>query len=151
MKCLTIVITLFLIRLWCSILFLDRRPKHCHWDFALIVIVKITLFSLLFLAVWSTRRSPTCFGVIWSVFNSLCILNNSRDKFEDTEILYWAPFSYKPPPPPPPPQVYQRNYWKLMIKWIATSCVPIRYGVFKCWKFRFALDLPLVIRWYREN
>ena len=86
MKCLTIVITLFLICLWFSILFLDRRPKHCHWDFALILIVKITLFSLLFLAVWSTRRSPTCFGVIWCVFNSLCILNNSRDKFEDTVI-----------------------------------------------------------------
>ena len=84
MKCLTIVITLFLICLWSSILFLDRRPKHCHWDFALIVIVKITLLFLLFLAVWSTRRSPTCFGVIWSVFNSLCILHNSRDKFEDT-------------------------------------------------------------------
>ena len=81
MKRLTIVITLFLICLWCSILFLDRRPKHCHWDFALIVIVKITLFSFLFLAVRSTRRSPTCFRVIWSVFNSLCILNNSRDKF----------------------------------------------------------------------
>ena len=108
MKCLTIVITLFLICLWSSILFLDRRPKHCHWDFALIVIVKITLLFLLFLAVWSPRRSPTCFGVIWSVFNSLCILNNSRDKFEDTEIPYWAPLSYKPPPP----QVYreQNNY-----------------------------------------
>ena len=86
MKRLTIVITLFVVCLWCSILFLDRRPKHCHWDFALIVIVKIR----------STRRCPTCFGVIWSVFNSLCILNNSRDKFEDTEILYWAPLSYKP-------------------------------------------------------
>ena len=96
MKSLTIVITLFLICFWCSILFLDRRPEHCHWDFALIVIVKIT-FPLLFLAVRSARRSPTCFGVIWSVFNSLCILNNSRDKFEDTEILYWAPLSYKPP------------------------------------------------------
>ena len=97
MKRLTIVITLFLICLWCSILFLDRRPKHCHWDFALIVIVKITWFSSLFLAVRSARRSPTCFGVIWSVFNSLCILSNSRDKFEGTEILYWAPLSYKPP------------------------------------------------------
>ena len=97
MKCLTIVITLFVVCLWCSILFLDRWPKHCHWDFALIVIVKITLLFLLFLAVWSPRRSPTCFGVIWSVFNSLCMLSNSRDKFEDTEILYWAPLSYKPP------------------------------------------------------
>ena len=81
MKRLTIVITLFLICLWCSILFLDRRPEHCHWDFALIVIVKIT-FSLLFLAVRSARRSPTCFGIIWSVFNSLCILNNSRDNWQ---------------------------------------------------------------------
>ena len=100
MKRLTIVITLFLICLWCSILFLDRRPKHCHWDFALIVIVKITLFSFLFLAVRSTRRSPTCFRVIWSVFNSLCILNNSRDKFADiVNPLLSSPLisSYKPP------------------------------------------------------
>ena len=100
MKRLTIVITLFLICLWCSILFLDRRPKHCHWDFALIVIVKITFLFLLFLAVWSTRRSPTCFGVIWCVFNSLCILNNSRDKFADiVNPLLSSPLisSYKPP------------------------------------------------------
>ena len=81
MKRLTIVITLFLICLWCSILFLDRRPEHCHWDFALIVIVKIT-FSLLFLAVRSARRSPTCFGIIWPASNSLCILNNSRDNLQ---------------------------------------------------------------------
>ena len=99
MKRLTIVITLFVVCLWCSILFLDRRPKHCHWDFALIVIVKITLFSFLFLAVRSTRRSPTCFRVIWSVFNSLCILNNSRDKFADIVLKssIKLPLSYKPP------------------------------------------------------
>jgi len=53
MKCLTLVIALFLICFWCSILFLDRRPKHCHWNFALIVIVKIAS-SLLTLAVRKT-------------------------------------------------------------------------------------------------
>ena len=100
MKCLTIVITIFLVCLWRSILFLYRRPKHCHWDFALIVIVKITLFPLLFFAVWSTRRSPTCFGIIWSVFNSFCILNNSRNKLEDTvNPLLSFPFLISPTPP----------------------------------------------------
>ena len=72
-------VTLFLICFWCSILFLDRRPKHCHWDFALIVILKIAS-SLLTLAVRKTWRSLTWFGYICSVFNSLCILYSSCDK-----------------------------------------------------------------------
>ena len=79
MKCLTIVITLFVVCLWCSILFMDRRPEHCHRDFALIVIVKTTS-SLLYLAVRKTWGSLTCFGFICSVLNSLCILNGARDK-----------------------------------------------------------------------
>ena len=79
MKRLTIVITLFLICLWSSILFMDWRPEHCHWDFALIVIVKIAS-SLLTLAIRKTWRSLTWFGYICSVFNSLCILNSSCDK-----------------------------------------------------------------------
>ena len=78
-KRLTIVITLFLICFWCSILFLDRGPKHCHWDFALIVILKIAS-SVLTLAVRKTWRSLTWFGYICSVFNSLCILYSSCDK-----------------------------------------------------------------------